>query len=358
MAETITIQDIRKTYGSVVALDRINLDVGAGEFVSLLGPSGSGKTTLLMILAGFIQPDHGSIRFSGREVITMPPYKRDIGLVFQNYALFPHMTVAGNVGFSLRYRKIDKSAARKKVADALELVRLSGYEDRRIDELSGGQRQRVALARALVFNPRILLMDEPLSALDKKLREQMQIEIRELQRRLGMTTIYVTHDQREALTMSDRIAVMNNGAIQQVGTPAEIYEEPENLFVASFLGDSQLLRVDLLGDRTARMGDTTIRLRNAPRDGAGEGFLVLRPEKFEIVRDVPQSGELNVISGKVKDVVYQGENVLVLVSLPTGETVSIRRATNENSRRALPAAGERISLGIHPADTIVVKGAA
>ncbi|MFZ5671722.1 MAG: ABC transporter ATP-binding protein [Pseudomonadota bacterium] len=357
MAETITIQEIRKTYGPVVALDRINLDVGAGEFVSILGPSGSGKTTLLMILAGFVQPDHGSIRFTGREVVTMPPYKRDIGLVFQNYALFPHMTVAGNVGFPLRYRKFAKSETRKMVAGALELVRLGGYEDRRIDELSGGQKQRVALARALVFNPRILLMDEPLSALDKKLREQMQIEIRELQRRLGMTTIYVTHDQREALTMSDRIAVMNNGAIQQIGTPSQIYEEPGNLFVASFLGDSQLLRVDMVGDSTARMGDATIRLRKAPGAGAGEGFLVLRPEKFEIVRDVPKSSELNAISGRVKDVVYQGENVLVLVALPTGETVSIRRATNEGSRRHLPAAGEHISLGIHPADTIVVKGA-
>ena len=215
----ITVRQVTKTYGTVHALDHVDLDVRSGEFLTLLGPSGSGKTTLLMVLAGFTRPDHGSLKFGEREVIRLAPHKRDVGMVFQNYALFPHMSVAGNIAFPLKLRGVPRAEIGQRIERALDTVKLGGYGDRRIDQLSGGQRQRVALARAIVFEPRILLMDEPLSALDKQLREHMQIELRQLHDRLGMTTVYVTHDQREALTMSDRIAVINHGRIMQLDAP-------------------------------------------------------------------------------------------------------------------------------------------
>ncbi|MEM1053559.1 MAG: ABC transporter ATP-binding protein, partial [Pseudomonadota bacterium] len=214
----ISVSSVTKTYGPVQALDDVSLEVKSGEFLTLLGPSGSGKTTLLMVLAGFTRPDRGSLKFGDTEMIRKPPHLRDLGMVFQNYALFPHMTVAGNVGYPLKLRKVAKDEMDDRVERALETVQLGGYGERRIDQLSGGQKQRVALARAIVFEPRILLMDEPLSALDKKLRDRMQIELRQLHEKLGMTTVYVTHDQREALTMSDRIAVVNFGRIMQLAT--------------------------------------------------------------------------------------------------------------------------------------------
>ena len=232
----ISIKDLTKRYGKIYALDTVSLDIKAGEFLTLLGPSGSGKTTLLMAIAGFNRPDSGSIKFANQEMILTPPHKREVGMVFQNYALFPHMSVFENIGFPLKLRKAPNDQIKEKVHDALKTVQLSDYADRKIDQLSGGQRQRVALARAFVFGPRILLMDEPLSALDKKLREQMQIELKQLHRKLGVTTVYVTHDQREALTMSDRIAVINEGKIEQLGTPKEIYNSPNSSFVADFIG--------------------------------------------------------------------------------------------------------------------------
>ena len=215
----LRIRGLSKHYGRTTALHEVDLDVDSGEFITLLGPSGSGKTTLLMILAGFVRPNGGSVMVGGEEIIVMPPHKRNVGMVFQNYALFPHMNVFENIAFPLRQRRVERKETAERVQKVLELVHLAGYGERRTDQLSGGQRQRVALARAIVFEPRILLMDEPLSALDKKLREQMQIEIRHLHQRLGMTTVYVTHDQREAITMSDRIAVMNQGRIVQLDTP-------------------------------------------------------------------------------------------------------------------------------------------
>ncbi|MBE7523345.1 MAG: ATP-binding cassette domain-containing protein, partial [Burkholderiales bacterium] len=218
----ITVRGLRKTYGPQVALDHVDLDVASGEFLTLLGPSGSGKTTLLMALAGFIRPDAGSLKFGTTEVVRMPPHKRDVGMVFQNYALFPHLDVAANVAYPLKLRRVAAADIARRVDAALALVQLSGYGPRRVHELSGGQRQRVALARAIVFEPRIVLMDEPLSALDRQLRERMQIELRELHDQLGMTTIYVTHDQREALTMSDRIAVIAGGRVMQVDTPRRL----------------------------------------------------------------------------------------------------------------------------------------
>ncbi|MFT5506111.1 MAG: putative spermidine/putrescine transport system ATP-binding protein, partial [Gammaproteobacteria bacterium] len=237
----IHIKGLTKKYGDMFALDSVDLAVKSGEFLTLLGPSGSGKTTLLMAIAGFNRPDAGSIRFADTEVILTPPHKRNVGMVFQSYALFPHMSVAENIAFPLKLRGVNSAETAERVATALTTVQLDDYGDRDIDQLSGGQRQRVALARAFVFRPRILLMDEPLSALDKKLREQMQIELKHLHEQLGVTTVYVTHDQREALTMSDRIAVINEGRIAQIGTPHEIYNHPANAFVADFIGESTML---------------------------------------------------------------------------------------------------------------------
>ena len=263
-AVPIAVRALRKRYGKVVALDDVDLDVRAGEFLTLLGPSGSGKTTLLMVLAGFIRPDQGSLKFGGDEVIRLAPHKRDIGMVFQNYALFPHMDVATNVAYPLKLRAVKGAEQQRRVEAALQTVQLEGYGARRIDELSGGQRQRVALARAIVFEPRIVLMDEPLSALDKQLRERMQIELRQLHEKLGTTTIYVTHDQREALTMSDRIAVISGGRIMQLDTPQVIYEQPKNRFVAEFIGESAFLKAELEGGEHCRCAGQLLRLSHAP----------------------------------------------------------------------------------------------
>ena len=243
MAAVVTISHLVKKYGAFTALSDVSLTVGAGEFLTLLGPSGSGKTTLLMSLAGFADPDSGSIRIGDREIMGVEPHKRNIGMVFQSYALFPHMTVGENVAYPLKLRGVGRADREERSRRVLSAVQMPGYEDRRIDQLSGGQRQRVAVARAIVFEPDIILMDEPLSALDKKLREELQIELKHLHRRLGSTTIYVTHDQKEALTLSDRIAVMNRGQIVQIAKPQEMYEQPASAFVADFIGYSLLLPI-------------------------------------------------------------------------------------------------------------------
>ncbi|MEM7425504.1 MAG: ABC transporter ATP-binding protein, partial [Pseudomonadota bacterium] len=237
----ISIGNVTKTYGKVFALDGVSLEVESGEFLTLLGPSGSGKTTLLMVLAGFTRPDHGSLKFGDREVIRIPPHKRDVGMVFQNYALFPHMTVAGNVGFPLKLRNVSGPELAERVEGALETVQLGGYGERGIDQLSGGQKQRVALARAIVFEPRILLMDEPLSALDAHLVIRMQSVLTKLQRELGITFVYVTHSQSEAFAMADRVVIMSKGDIAQIGSPREVYRAPKTRFVAEFVGRNNIL---------------------------------------------------------------------------------------------------------------------
>ena len=245
---TVAIRALCKSFGPVKAVDSVDLDVAAGEFVALLGPSGSGKTTILMSIAGFETPDSGRIQIGGRDVTGVPPNKRDIGMVFQRYALFPHMTVAENIAFPLKMRDVNRRAAAAQVESALAMVRLEGYGGRRISQLSGGQQQRVALARALVYNPALLLMDEPLGALDKNLREEMQLEIKRLQKKLGTTVVYVTHDQSEALTMADRIAVMNEGRIQQYAPPKDVYDRPTNAFVAGFVGETNFVAGVISGD--------------------------------------------------------------------------------------------------------------
>jgi len=237
----IEIRTLAKAFGTVIAVDGVDLDINSGEFITLLGPSGSGKTTVLRMIAGFEDPDSGTIKLNGQDITHLPPYDRDVNTVFQDYALFPHMDVITNIEYGLRAKKVPKEERREKALKALEQVRLSGYENRKPSQLSGGQRQRVALARALVNRPSVLLLDEPLGALDLKLRQQMQIELKELQREVGITFIFVTHDQEEALTMSDRIAVFDKGKIQQLDKPAAIYEKPKNEFVAGFVGVSNLI---------------------------------------------------------------------------------------------------------------------
>jgi len=352
----LSIRRVTKAYGDFKALDDVSLEVKSGEFITLLGPSGSGKTTLLMVLAGFVRPDSGSVRFGEEEVVLKPPHKRGVGMVFQNYALFPHMDVFHNVAYPLRLRGVSKSEQRERVMTSLDLVELGHLAERRVDQLSGGQRQRVALARAIVFEPRILLMDEPLSALDKKLREQMQIEIRHLHERLGMTTVYVTHDQREALTMSDRVAVINHGQFAQIDEPRQLYERPQNRFVADFIGESSFLPVESDGHGFALEG-RSLRLAQQQALPSGQHWLVVRPEKLEVL-DNGDAGDLNRIDGTVKETVYQGESFLLYVTLPDGQDLVVRQPTRREALAAIPETGQSIGLGLHPEDTIVVPAEA
>ena len=346
----ITIRQVTKAYGAVRALDEVDLDIRSGEFLTLLGPSGSGKTTLLMVLAGFVRPDHGSVRFGETEVIRAPPHKRDVGVVFQNYALFPHMSVAENIAFPLRMRHTPKSEIAARVERALDTVQLSGFGARRTSQLSGGQRQRVALARAIVFEPRILLMDEPLSALDKQLRDRMQIELRTLHDRLGMTTICVTHDQREALTMSDRVAVIHHGRLQQLDAPREIYERPANRFIAEFLGESAFLPVEQSGSDIVYAGQA-LRLGTAPTS-PGPCLLMIRPDRLQIVTD--DAPGLNLLRGQVRDIIYQGESVLLEVALPDGTVLPVRSISARGAMAAVPGTGAPITLGLAPEDTFLL----
>ena len=348
----LTIRGVTKSYGTLKALDDVSLDVKSGEFITLLGPSGSGKTTLLMVLAGFVRPDSGSVRFGDEEVILKPPHKRDVGMVFQNYALFPHMNVFANVAFPLKLRKVGQADLTERVGNALDLVQLGDLGHRQIDQLSGGQSQRVALARAIVFDPQILLMDEPLSALDKKLREHMQIEIRHLHEKLGRTTVYVTHDQREALTMSDRVAVINFGEIVQIDEPKQLYERPRTQFVAGFIGESSFLPVEVNGGEAALDG-MPLKLAEPLQSDSGNQLLVVRPEKLEVLVDGGGEG-LNCLTGTMKELVYQGESFLFYVNLSNGTEIAVRSPSRRGALAAVPAPGEPIRLGLHPEDTIIV----
>lgn len=349
----ISVRNVTKTYGKVFALNDVSLDIKSGEFLTLLGPSGSGKTTLLMVLAGFTRPDQGSLQFGDREMIRTAPHLRDVGMVFQNYALFPHMTVAGNVGYPLRLRGVAKPEAAERIGRALETVQLAGYDDRTIDQLSGGQKQRVALARSIVFEPRILLMDEPLSALDKKLRDRMQIELRHLHEKLGMTTVYVTHDQREALTMSDRIAVVNFGKIMQLATPQHLYDQPANRFVADFIGDSSFLPVTRQGDKVLYAGKS-LKLAH-PLPEAQNLLLMMRPERVRLL-----SGEgnpdMNTFPATATEVVYQGDSFLLYAKAADRSEIILRGAIREGTVSGLPKAGDAVLLGLEPGDTVLIDG--
>ncbi len=334
----VSISNVRRDYGAVVAVDGVSLDIGAGEFVSLLGPSGSGKTTLLMMLAGFEQPQSGSITVGGLDVTRVAPNKRDIAMVFQKYALFPHMTVSENIAFPLLMRKVDKTERARKVAKALEMVKLEGYGARKPAELSGGQQQRVALARAIVFDPPVILMDEPLGALDKKLRQHMQIELKQLQRRLGATVIYVTHDQEEALTMSDRVAVLNHGKLMQYGPPRELYDRPADAFVADFLGemnfiDGVVAAIDG-GTGTVALAGGAVSAPVSPGLAKGDPVRVaIRPEFIELRPAdaaceaasravVGECSGRTGITGTLAQVIFNGAIVVMAVELPDGSMVT------------------------------------
>ena len=350
----IAIRGLTKKYGSLYALDSIDLDVSSGEFLTLLGPSGSGKTTLLMAIAGFNRPDSGSIRFGDTEMILAPPHKRDVGMVFQNYALFPHMTVEENIGFPLKLRKIRSVECRQRVDEALSTVQLTDLGDRRIDQLSGGQKQRVALARAFVFSPRILLMDEPLSALDKKLREQMQIELKQLHRKLGVTTVYVTHDQREALTMSDRIAVINHGKFEQIETPQSIYNKPANPFVADFIGESTMLPMKKNSSGDLFYQDLLIS-SGYSNSSNEEWLLVIRPERLFTVEESSLDSDQNIIfSGVIKEFVYQGETAFALVAISDQHNLSIRFSTDSSGSQNLIKPGDALRLGLKRSEAIII----
>jgi putative spermidine/putrescine transport system ATP-binding protein len=325
----IRLVGLQKRFGDVVAVAGIDLDVAEGEFFSMLGPSGSGKTTTLRLIAGFEHPTGGRIELHGREVEGLPPYERDVNTVFQDYALFPHLTVGDNVGYGLLVRKVPRTERLHRVAEALALVRLGGYERRRPSQLSGGQRQRVALARALVNRPRVLLLDEPLGALDLKLREEMQIELKTIQREVAITFIYVTHDQEEALTMSDRIAVFNHGRIEQVGSAADVYERPATAFVAGFVGTSNLL--------SGSVARSVLGL---------EGTYTVRPEKIHLgePQDAAGADEASA-EGRIAEVIYLGSDTRYIVELDAGGSLVV---TQQNlltsSMEALSRQGDRVRL--------------
>jgi len=325
-ALAVRLDGITKRFGEVVALHDVSLHVRRGEMMTLLGPSGCGKTTLLNLVAGFLAPDAGEIAIDGARVTDLPTYRREIGMTFQNYALFPHMTVASNVGYGLRARRLDKTEIARRVAAALDLVKLTGLEDRKPRQLSGGQQQRVALARALVVRPKVLLLDEPFSALDRNLRGAMQVELREIQRKLDVTTVFVTHDQSEALSLSDRIAVMADGRIRQLGTPDDVYRRPADRFVASFVGDVNVLRARLerCDGRAAivTLGAARVKVPSGPLDDAAPGATVdlfVRPEDLRVA----DHDTAAIAHGVVAAQVYQGGHVDLHVECPEAASTRV-----------------------------------
>jgi spermidine/putrescine ABC transporter ATP-binding subunit len=354
----IEIQDVTKRFGDFTAVNSVSLHVQAGEFITLLGPSGCGKTTLLRMLSGFETPDAGVIRIGGEDVTHLAPYRRNVNQVFQSYALFPHMTVRENIGFGLRMQKVAASEAAKRIEEVVALVALQGFEDRKPAQLSGGQRQRVALARAIVPRPSVLLLDEPLSALDAKLRGQMQLELKRLQKHLGMTFVFVTHDQEEALTMSDRIAVFNKGRLEQLGTATEIYHQPRTAFVADFIGEANLLPAELVtrGETTARVRidgglELVLNASQWPAD-ATRALVSVRPEKVHVSKKLVECE--NVFEARVTEELFQGAMDRLDVEL-TGGTVLTAVVANESALLEVIHEGDRVWCGLHADDLVVVR---
>lgn len=347
----VEIKNLKKYFDVVKAVDGVSLDAEAGSFVTLLGPSGSGKSTILNIITGFLIPNDGEILIDGQSITNEPTHKRNIGMVFQNYALFPHMTAAKNIAYPLEMRSLSKSLIREKVREVFSIVKLEGFENRYPQQLSGGQQQRIALARALVFNPPLLLMDEPLGALDKKLREHMQIEIKQIQRRMGITVIYVTHDQEEALTMSDKIAILNDGRLQQTGKPLQIYERPQNRFVAEFIGETNLLK----GRISQEENQLTLAIEGLreplklPWDidlAPGDITVSIRPEKLWIEEKCEGRPRFE---GEVMDLIYVGESTKYMIkTLENTLNVRIQNRTMDHFLNR----GDLVTVGFNPADLV------
>jgi spermidine/putrescine transport system ATP-binding protein len=346
----VALVKLMKRFGDAVAVDEIDLDIRAGEFFSLLGPSGCGKTTTLRLIAGFEQPTSGAIELDGVDMAQTPPHKRPVNTVFQSYALFPHLSVEDNVGYGLRWRSgVTKAVKKRRVNDALELVQLIGFEKRRPTQLSGGQQQRVALARALVLEPAVLLLDEPLGALDAKLRKALQVQLKALHRDVGITFVYVTHDQEEALTMSDRLAVMDRGQVSQCGTPREVYEEPSNAYVADFLGVANLLDVHCEGPVPeggccVRIGDAKLRAASGDLSLRGAAKIVVRPERVQL-DDHGARGD-NALPGMVDRLVYLGATTQIAVRLPGG--VSLQALVTDADDRARLEPGAPVTVVLPP----------
>lgn len=350
---TVRLDGVTKRFGDVTALHEAWLPIRRGELMTLLGPSGCGKTTLLNLVAGFLLPDGGDITIDGARVTNIPTYKREIGMMFQNYALFPHMTVAANVGYGLKMRGIDKSETITRVAQALALVKLTGLEDRKPKQLSGGQQQRVALARALVIRPKVLLLDEPFSALDRNLRGSMQVELKEIQRKLGVTTVFVTHDQSEALSLSDRIAVMSEGRIRQCGAPDEIYRRPTDRFVASFVGDVNVLHARLErvsgAFATVALGEARIQVPAGPLNGIAVGAdveLFVRPEQLRAAK----AGDAAATQGTVGAHIYQGGHVDIYIDTVAAASGRMLMRLSDRDAIARWPVGERIGITFDEAD--------
>jgi len=353
----VELRGITKRFGRVTAVDRLSLEVYRGEFLTLLGPSGCGKTTTLNMVAGFLDPDEGTIHLRGRQVNFLPPFQRDTSMVFQNYALFPHMTVYDNVAFGLRMRSVPEAEIRRRVLQALDQVKLAGLGDRYPRQLSGGQQQRVALARAIVTEPTVLLLDEPLSNLDLKLREAMRLELKALQHRLGITTIYVTHDQTEALVMSDRIVVMNQGRVDQIGTSLEIYERPASPFVADFIGTMNSLPVRVTGTtdhwlELVTSGGLPLRLPAQPA-AAGRLLVAIRPEKCRVTREPPVGP--NAFPAKVMEVVYLGTTIRYHVALESGESLLV---DDLNIPEAVIRKGDAVWIVVAPEHCLLLEATA
>jgi putative spermidine/putrescine transport system ATP-binding protein len=354
VGDYVVFDHVQKSYdGETLVVKDLNLSIGRGEFLTMLGPSGSGKTTCLMMLAGFETATHGEIRLDGHNINLMPPHKRGIGMVFQNYALFPHMTVGENLSFPLEVRGMGKDERESKVKRALDMVQMGAFANRRPAQLSGGQQQRIALARALVFDPKLVLMDEPLGALDKQLREHMQFEIKHLHESLGITVVYVTHDQGEALTMSDRVAVFNDGRIQQLAPPADLYERPENSFVAQFIGENNKLPgtvEELSGDKALVRLSTGELIDATPVNVTQKGqktLVSIRPERVEFKPEMMPDGA-HMIGAEVVEVIYMGDILRVVLRVAGSEGFVMKMRNTLGQTRLEP--GQKIQVGWHPAD--------
>jgi spermidine/putrescine transport system ATP-binding protein len=343
----VRLQGVTKRFDDVVAVDDLSLEIEQGSFFAMLGPSGCGKTTTLRMIGGFEEPTSGTIFLGDRDVVGLPPYRRDVNTVFQSYALFPHLSIFENVAFGLRRRGIKKGELRTRVVEALELVGLAGLERRKPRQLSGGQQQRIALARALVNRPRVLLLDEPLGALDLKLRKEMQLELKRIQNEVGITFVHVTHDQEEAMTMADRIVIMNSGHIEQLGTPTELYESPRTAFVAGFLGVSNLLEAEVVGEGTVKLNDGTIvRVPGEALNRTGFLQIGVRPEKLRI-----GGGEENSLSGIVTESAYIGVSTQYILDTPAGPMAVYVQNDRPGGQ---VATGERLTLSWSPESTFVV----